>query len=85
MLREANQQMSIPMISVHSVHTEELALYCPCPAVLQTMGRNGSQLPRRLMVLHSSVMTTRPTTVRCEGEERLVTDNTQNTFGGIHL
>lgn len=85
MLREANRQMSIPMTFAHSVHTEELALYCPCPGMLQIMGRKGSQLPHRLMVLHSSVMTTRPTTVRCQGEERLITDNAQNTFGGIHL
>lgn len=71
--------MSTLMTSMCCVYTEELALHGPCPVVLQTMGGNAGQ-PQpwpvtdqslRLAVLHSSVMTTSPTTVRYEGKKDL--------------
>lgn len=71
-----NKQMPVPLASVCSVHTEELAPCCPCPLVPQTAGGQASQ-PQTwpitkqslLMVLHSTVLRTR-SAVRCEGEER---------------
>lgn len=90
---QQNKKMPIPMASVGSVHTKELALRHPCPLVLQTPSRRAGQLQTSpnmkwslRLAVHSSVVTSRSARVRGGGEDRDVGFLVlKNTFRGIYL